>query len=96
LPKKKEKKAPGIMTAYSRRVLQLGFYATVVKVCGALMSCLFILFALTVRLKSYAWKTKAEVTVVIKLNQGTMKGMGCHHSFLDLSLVTFFVSRQRK
>jgi hypothetical protein len=48
------------------------------------------------RLNYYAWKTEAEITVVPKVNQGTRKGMGCHHSFLDLSLVTFFVSRQRK
>jgi hypothetical protein len=41
-------------------------------------------------------KNNAEALVAQPLNQGTMKGMGCNHSFLEFSLVTFFVSRQRK
>jgi hypothetical protein len=43
-----------------------------------------------------ACKTNAEVTVALKPKPGTRKGMGCNHSFLEFSLVTFFVSRQRK
>ncbi len=37
----------------------------------------------------------AEVTVAPKLNPGTMKGMGCNHSFLD-SLVTFLFIKDKK
>ena len=37
--------------------------------------------------------TNAEATVVPQLNQGRVKGTGCYRSFLDFSLVTFFLSR---
>ncbi|MCW3108019.1 MAG: hypothetical protein JWQ09_2525 [Segetibacter sp.] len=41
-------------------------------------------------------KKNAEATVARQHNQGVMKGTRCYRSFLEFSLVTFFVSRQRK
>jgi hypothetical protein len=41
-------------------------------------------------------KTNAEATVVIKLNQGTMKGTGCFVPFLNfLWLLSLFQDKER-
>jgi len=94
LPKKETKKGPG----NNNSIFPVGIPIKLLYYCGegqrnpdALVFSNFIVMT-----EYYAWKTKAEITVVQKLNQGTMKGTGCHRSFLDFSLVTFFVSKQRK
>ena len=77
-PKSNQKRQPGMKQPIPGVVLRFSFYTTVVK-----DNCSVICNHLKLKVyKDTAWKTKAEATVAIPLNQGSGKGTGCFVPFL--------------